>query len=158
MSNVDYDLLLSQVRALLQGETDALAATSNFVALLFTALDDFNWVGVYVLRADELVLGPFQGKPACAHIPIDKGVCGVAASTRKTQRVADVHEFPGHIVCDADSRSELVVPLKVGAELIGVLDIDSPSHARFTDADQQGIERLCAAFCELLPNGDGRFI
>jgi GAF domain-containing protein len=158
MSNVDYDLLQSQLRALLAGETDALAATSNFVALLFTALDDVNWLGVYVLRADELVLGPFQGKPACVHIPIGKGVCGVAASTRSTQRVADVHEFPGHIVCDADSRSELVVPLQVDADLIGVLDIDSPSLARFTDADQRGIEQLCAAFCELLPNGNERFI
>ena len=158
MSNVDYDLLQSQLHALLADESDALAATSNFVALLFTALDDVNWLGVYVLRADELVLGPFQGKPACVHIPIGKGVCGVAASTRSTQRVDDVHDFPGHIVCDADSRSELVVPLQVAAELIGVLDIDSPSLARFTDTDQRGIEQLCAAFCELLPNGKERFI
>ena len=158
MSNVDYDLMQSQLRGLLAGETDALAVTSNFVALLFTALDDVNWLGVYVLRGDELVLGPFQGKPACVHIPVGSGVCGVAAGTGKTQRIADVHEFPGHIVCDADSRSELVVPLQLGAELIGVLDIDSPSLARFTDADQRGIERLCAAFCELLPKGDERFI
>ena len=158
MSTVDYALLRSQLLALLAGETDALAATSNFVALLFTALDDVNWLGVYVLRGDELVLGPFQGKPACVHIPIGTGVCGVAASTLKTQRVADVNEFPGHIVCDADSRSELVVPLQAGGELIGVLDIDSPMPARFTDADQWGIEQLCAAFCELLPDGSARFI
>ena len=158
MSNVDYDLLRSQLRGLLAGETDALAATSNFVALLFTALDGVNWLGVYVLRADELVLGPFQGKPACVHIPIGKGVCGVAASTGKTQRVADVHDFPGHIVCDVESRSELVVPLRVDAELIGVLDIDSPSLARFTETDQRGIEQLCAAFCQLLPRGNERFI
>ena len=158
MSNVDYDLLQSQLRALLSGETDTLAATSNFVALLFTALADINWLGVYALRADELVLGPFQGKPACAHIPIGNGVCGVAASTRRTQRVADVHEFPGHIICDADSRSELVVPLQVDGELIGVLDIDSPSTARFSNADQHGIEQLCAAFCDMLPHGNGRFI
>jgi GAF domain-containing protein len=158
MSNVDYELLRAQLRALLAGETDALAATSNFVALLFTALDDVNWLGVYVLRAEELVLGPFQGKPACVHIPVGNGVCGIAASTGRTQRVANVHEFPGHIVCDADSRSELVVPLKVDAELIGVLDIDSPSLARFSESDQQGIEQLCAAFCELLPRGNERFI
>ena len=111
MSSVDYDLLQSQLHGLLDGETDALAATSNFVALLFTAIDDVNWLGVYVLRGDELVLGPFQGKPACVHIPVGNGVCGVAAATGITQRVADVHEFPGHIVCDAHSRSELVVPL-----------------------------------------------
>ena len=158
MSDVDYDLLQSQLRALLDGETDALAATCNFVALLFTALHDVNWLGVYVLRDSELVLGPFQGKPACVRIPTGKGVCGVAASTRKTQRVANVGEFPGHIVCDADSRSELVVPLLVDGKLIGVLDIDSPKLARFAVADQQGIEQLCAVFCELLPSGDGRFI
>ena len=158
MSNIDFELLQSQLRALLDGETDALAATSNFVATLFAALDDVNWLGVYVLRGDELVLGPFQGKPACARIPVGSGVCGVAASTRTTQRVADVHEFPGHIVCDADSRSELVVPLEIDAALIGVLDIDSPSPARFTDIDQLGIEQLCAVFCEWLPRGNGRFI
>ena len=158
MSNHDYDLLQSQLRALLTDETDALAATSNFVALLFTTLGDINWLGVYVLRGHELVLGPFQGKPACVHIPIGKGVCGVAASERTSQLVADVHEFPGHIVCDTDSRSELVVPLLVDDELIGVLDIDSPSLARFADADQRGVEQLCDVFCELLPRANGRFI
>jgi len=158
MSDLDYDLLQSQLRTLLTGETDALAATSNFVALLFTTLDDVNWLGVYVLRGHELVLGPFQGKPACVHIPVGKGVCGVAASARTTQLVADVHEFPGHIVCDTDSRSELVVPLLVDDELIGVLDIDSPSLARFTDADQRGVEQLCTVFCDLLPRASGLFI
>ena len=158
MTDTDYELLNSQLRALLAGEPDKLAATSNFVALLFTALGDVNWLGVYVLRGEELVLGPFQGRPACVRIPVGSGVCGVAASTRSTQRVADVHEFPGHIVCDADSRSELVVPLLVAGSLIGVLDIDSPSLARFSAADQRGVEKLCATFGALLDNGDGRFI
>ena len=145
----DYTLLDSQARALLQDEPDPLAATANFVALLNDALADVNWLGVYVLRGDELVLGPFQGKPACVHIPVGDGVCGTAARSRKTQRVDDVHQFPGHIVCDADSRSELVVPLIAGNELLGVLDIDSPSLSRFSADDQEGIERLCRTFCEL---------
>ena len=145
----DYALLDSQVRALLQDETDALAATANFVALLNDALADVNWLGIYVLRGDELVLGPFQGKPACVRIALGDGVCGKAASSLETQRVEDVHAFPGHIVCDADSRSELVVPLMVRGNLIGVLDIDSPSLARFSEADQAGIEKICKTFCEL---------
>ena len=149
MSDVRYDLLDSQLRALIGDETDALAATSNFVALLFNALADVNWLGVYVLRDGALALGPFQGKPACVHIALGDGVCGAAARARETQRVDDVHAFPGHIVCDPDSRSELVVPLVVGNELIGVLDIDSPLTARFNAADQAGIETLCATFCEL---------
>ncbi|NNF40988.1 MAG: GAF domain-containing protein [Woeseiaceae bacterium] len=158
MTDTDYELLDSQLRAMLADETDKLAATSNFVALLFTALDDVNWLGVYVLRGDELVLGPFQGKPACVRIPLGNGVCGIAASSVKTQRVADVHEFPGHIVCDADSRSELVVPLIAASGLLGVLDIDSPSLARFSTDDQLGVEKLCASFCALLDNSDRRFI
>jgi len=101
-----------------------------------------------VLRGDELVLGPFQGKPACVRIPIGSGVCGTAAATRETQRIADVHAFPGHIVCDADSRSEIVVPLTVHDRLVGVLDIDSPSVDRFSETDQAGIELLCNAYCE----------
>ncbi len=145
----DYGLLNSQLVALLDGETDALASASNFVGLLYNALDGVNWLGIYVLRGDELVLGPFQGKPACVHIALGDGVCGTAASSLETQRVEDVHAFPGHIVCDADSRSELVVPLIVDGELIGVLDIDSPSLARFSEADQAGIERMCRTFCEL---------
>jgi len=145
----DYDLINSQVAALLDGEPDALAAASNFVALLYNALEDVNWLGIYVLRGEELVLGPFQGKPACVHIVLGDGVCGAAASSLETQRVEDVHAFPGHIVCDADSRSELVVPLIVNDELVGVLDIDSPSLARFSEADQLGIETTCRTFCEL---------
>jgi len=145
----DYDLLESQAAALLRDEADALASTANFVALLYNALDDVNWLGIYVLRGDELVLGPFQGRPACVHIAVGSGVCGTAAATLETQRVADVHAFPGHIVCDAASRSEIVVPLVIDGALVGVLDIDSPSLERFSADDQAGIERLCAAFCSL---------
>lgn len=158
MTDTDYEMLNSQVHAVLAGETDKLAVTSNFVALLFAALGNVNWLGIYVLRGEELVLGPFQGRPACVRISVGNGVCGVAASTRNTQRVADVHEFPGHIVCDADSRSELVVPLLVDGNLIGVLDIDSPSLARFSERDQRGVEKLCATFCALLDDGDEGFI
>ena len=153
----DYALLNSQADALLRDEPDALASASNFVALLYNALDDINWLGIYVLRGDELVLGPFQGQPACVHIAIGKGVCGTAAETLETQRVLDVHEFPGHIVCDAASRSEIVVPLIVDGRLVGVLDIDSPSIDRFSPDDQTGIERLCESFCAL-QSGRDRFI
>ena len=152
MSDPDYKLLRSQLLALLDGESDPLANTSNFVALLNSALDEVNWLGVYVLRDDELVLGPFQGLPACVRIPMGNGVCGTAAQKRESIRVRDVHEFPGHIVCDAASRSELVVPLFIDEELIGVLDIDSPSLDRFSAADQAGIEDLCEAFCSLQKN------
>jgi len=145
----NYDLLESQAVALLRDETDALASAANFVALLYNALDDVNWLGIYVLRGDELVLGPFQGQPACVHIAVGSGVCGAAAASLETQRVADVHAFPGHIVCDAASRSEIVVPLVIDGALVGVLDIDSPSLERFSADDQVGIERLCAAFCSL---------
>ncbi len=149
MSNLDYALLNSQLRALLANETDALASASNFVALLYNAMDSVNWLGIYVLRGDELVLGPFQGKPACVRLPVGTGVCGTAAATLKTQRVADVHQFAGHIACDADSRSEIVVPLITNGDLIGVLDIDSPIADRFSAIDQQGVESLCDTFCEL---------
>ncbi len=157
MTSQDYKSLNSQLRALLEGEADALAATSNFVALLYNAMADINWLGVYVLRKDELVLGPFQGKPACAHIALGDGVCGTAAATRLTQRIDDVHSFPGHIVCDADSRSELVVPLLVAGDMLGVLDIDSPSLARFSESDHRGVEELCATFCQIQQTR-GRFI
>ena len=149
MNKTDYKLLDSQLRVLLENEPDALAATSNFVGLLYNAIDNINWLGIYVLRGDELVLGPFQGKPACVHIALDEGVCGAAASTLQTQRVADVHAFPGHITCDPDSRSELVVPLIVNGGLIGVLDIDSPEPGRFLEPDQAGVEKLCRSFCAL---------
>ncbi len=157
MSVPDYKLLASQTRALIADEADALASAANFVGLLYNAIADINWLGIYVLRGDELVLGPFQGPPACVHIAIGDGVCGTAAATGKTQRVADVHAFPGHIVCDAESRSEIVVPLLVNNTLIGVLDIDSPLLDRFSDDDQQGIEQLCRTYCEFQA-GRKRFI
>ncbi len=149
MTATDYELLDGQLRALISDEPDALASAANFVALLYNALDDVNWLGIYVLRRDELVLGPFQGQPACTHIALGSGVCGTAAAERKTRRVADVHAFPGHIVCDVASRSEIVVPLLDGDTLTGVLDIDSPSLGRFSEADQAGVEKLCATYCSL---------
>jgi len=156
MTDTNYASLGRQLDALLEGEIDALANTSNFVALLWNELQDINWLGVYVLRGDELVLGPFQGKPACVRIPVGNGVCGTAAATLATQRVADVHEFPGHIACDAASESELVVPLLVAGSLVGVLDIDSPRVGRFSAEDQAGVEDLCTRFCATLEGG--RFI
>lgn len=149
MTEADSKLLGSQLQALIADEDDALANAANFVALLHHALADINWLGIYVLRGNELVLGPFQGLPACVRIPLGNGVCGTAASTATTQRVADVHAFPGHIACDPLSRSELVVPLLIDNKLVGVLDIDSPSLSRFTESDQVMVEQLCAKFTEL---------
>ncbi|MEE8427165.1 MAG: GAF domain-containing protein [Woeseiaceae bacterium] len=157
MTDPDYTFLDSQLRALLAGEHDALANAANFVALLYHALDDINWLGIYVLRDGELVLGPFQGNTACVRISIGSGVCGAAAATLETQRVADVHAFPGHIACDAASRSEIVVPLLIDDKLVGVLDIDSPSIDRFGAGDQAGIEGLCETYCRL-HSGHERFI
>lgn len=148
MDSSDYESLKAQLQALLFGEPDALANASNFVGLMFNALDNVNWLGIYVMRDDELVLGPFQGNPACVRIPIGKGVCGTAAATHDTQRVANVHEFPGHIPCDEASQSEIVVPLIIDGVLVGVLDIDSPTIDRFSAVDQNGIELMCNAFCE----------
>ena len=154
MSDTDYELLNSQLRALIADESDVLANASNFIALTFNAMENVNWLGIYVLRGDELVLGPFQGKAACVRIALGSGVCGTAAATLETQRVADVHAFDGHIACDADSRSELVVPLVHNGKLIGVLDIDSPLVNRFSYDDQLGVEKLCASFVAAL--GDGK--
>ncbi len=139
----DYSLLASQLDALTDGESDALANASNAAALLYNNLDDINWVGFYVLRGDELVLGPFQGNTACVRIGMGKGVCGTAAATRATQRVADVHAFDGHIACDAASQSEIVIPLVRDGRLYGVLDIDSPILDRFNEDDQAGLEAFC---------------
>jgi L-methionine (R)-S-oxide reductase len=148
--DADYASLADELNGLLVGEQDLVANAANTAALLFDALPDINWAGFYFLRArdgdSELVVGPFQGKPACVRIPLGKGVCGTAAATRKTVVVRDVHEFPGHIACDAASQSEIVVPLIKGDTLLGVLDIDSPLLARFDDADRRGIERLAAIF------------
>lgn len=144
--DADYASLAEELTGLLTGERDFIANAANTSALLFDALPDINWAGFYFLRNGELVVGPFQGKPACVRIPLGKGVCGTAAANRKTIVVRDVHEFPGHIACDAASQSEIVVPLLKGDELLGVLDIDSPSVGRFDDADRRGIERLANLF------------
>jgi GAF domain-containing protein len=149
--DADYASLADELNGLLAGEQDPVANAANTAALLFDALPDINWAGFYFLRTregleSELVVGPFQGKPACVRIPLGKGVCGTAAATRKTVVVRDVHEFPGHIACDAASQSEIVVPLIKGDTLLGVLDIDSPLLARFDEADRRGIERLAAIF------------
>ena len=144
--DADYASLAEELNSLLAGEPDFIANAANTSALLFDALPDINWAGFYFLRNGELVVGPFQGKPACVRIPLGKGVCGTAAASRKTIVVRDVHEFPGHIACDAASQSEIVVPLLRGDELLGVLDIDSPLVGRFDDADRRGIERLATIF------------
>ncbi|MEC6408873.1 GAF domain-containing protein [Achromobacter xylosoxidans] len=141
-----YAELAKQARALLDGEYDRIANAANLSALAYQALPDLNWVGFYLFDGTELVLGPFQGKPACVRIPLDRGVCGAAASQRQTQLVPDVHAFPGHIACDAASRSEIVVPLVHQGELIGVWDVDSPVPDRFDEDDRQGMEALCAVF------------
>lgn len=141
-----YDTLNRQAQALLAGEDDLVAAMANFSALLNEHLDDLNWVGFYVRREQTLVLGPFQGKVACTRIPWGKGVCGTAAATDTTQRIEDVHQFEGHIACDAASNSEIVVPVRRGGEVVAVLDIDSPSFKRFDEVDQTGLETLVRTF------------
>ncbi|MDV2684748.1 GAF domain-containing protein [Alkalihalophilus lindianensis] len=136
----NYQLVIKQLKALLSGEKDLIANLSNASALLNQFLEDVNWVGFYLYKENELVLGPFQGLPACVRIPVGRGVCGTAAEKVQTMRIEDVQAFPGHIACDAASRSEIVIPLKKNGELIGVLDIDSPSLNRFTSEDQIHLE------------------
>ncbi len=145
-----YGQLLAQVRGLLHGERDRIANAANLSALVYHALPSLNWAGFYFYDGTELVVGPFQGLPACVRIPLDKGVCGAAARTGQTQRVADVHAFPGHIACDSASRSELVVPLFDGDSLIGVFDLDSPEPDRFDADDPAGLEAIAAAFVQSL--------
>ncbi|MFC9542271.1 GAF domain-containing protein [Lysinibacillus sp. NPDC056959] len=135
-----YNTLAKQLDALLTGESDRIANLSNASALLNQFLPNINWVGFYVLQGEQLVLGPFQGLPACVRIPIGRGVCGTAVSKEETMVVKDVHDFPGHIACDAASQSEIVIPLKKEGEVIGVLDIDSPIVNRFSKEDQDGLE------------------
>jgi L-methionine (R)-S-oxide reductase len=142
----DYARLAQELAALLAGERDLIANAANTAALLFEALPEVNWAGFYFLKQGELVVGPFQGKPACVRIALGQGVCGTAASERRTLLVADVHQFPGHIACDAASRSEIVVPLVQGPTLLGVLDIDSPRPHRFDGEDARGVEALAAVF------------
>ncbi|MEH6415759.1 GAF domain-containing protein [Pseudomonas sp. CGJS7] len=145
-----YAQLVEQARALLDGESDRIANAANLSALVNQSLPELNWVGFYFYDGRELVVGPFQGLPACVRIPLDKGVCGAAASSRQTQRVADVHEFPGHIACDAASRSEVVVPLLRDGQLLGVFDLDSPVPSRFDADDQAGLEALARVYVESL--------
>jgi GAF domain-containing protein len=137
-----YDQLASQLSSLLADERDLIANAANFSSLIFHSLPDLNWAGFYFLKNDELVLGPFQGRPACVRIGMGKGVCGTAAQSRATTIVPDVHEFPGHIACDSASNSEIVLPLMKGEQLIGVLDLDSPIRGRFDDEDAAGLETL----------------
>jgi L-methionine (R)-S-oxide reductase len=139
-----YAQLVRELHALIAGETDAIANLANAAALLYHSLPDLNWAGFYLLRGAELVVGPFQGKPACVRIALGKGVCGTAAARRATVIVPNVHEFAGHIACDSASNSEIVVPMLRDAQLIGVLDIDSPKLARFDELDQAGLEEFVA--------------
>lgn len=145
-----YQRLAQQADALMAEESHLIANLANLSALLFMELEDINWVGFYLYENDELVLGPFQGQPACIRIPVGRGVCGTAASTLQTQLVTDVHDFPGHIACDAASNSEVVVPIVVNDKLIGVLDIDSPSIGRFDNDDLVGAELLVSQLVKRL--------
>ena len=145
-----YGELIGAADALTANEPDGIANMANLAALLWEALPDLNWAGFYRNVAGELVLGPFQGRPACIRIPFGKGVCGAAAASREPRCVADVHAFPGHIACDSASNSELVVPIVRDGELIAVLDLDSPNHARFTEEDEAGCIRLCAILARAL--------
>ncbi len=145
-----YPMIKEQLAAMTEGICDTVANLSNASALLNLALKNINWAGFYLRKEDRLILGPFQGKPACVEIPWGKGVCGTAAETGKVQRVEDVHTFPGHIACDCDSRSEIVLPLRKNGEVVGVLDIDSPLPGRFTPEDERGLELLVPILEELL--------
>ena len=139
-----YDLLLAQVRSVLEGERDWLANLAQFSALVYQSVPHLNWAGFYMARGQELVVGPFQGKVACVRIPFTRGVCGACASTRRIQLVEDVHAFPGHIACDSASNSELVLPVLVGDRLVAVFDLDSPLAARFDAEDSRGFEAAVA--------------
>lgn len=137
-----YDELAQEVEAILAGETDMIANLANVASLVWNKLPSVNWAGFYLLKDDELVLGPFMGKPACVRIPVGRGVCGAAAKTRFPQLVDDVHQFEGHIACDAASNSEIVIPVIVNDELVGVLDLDSPEIARFDKTDLEGLQSV----------------
>ncbi|QCM13001.1 GAF domain-containing protein [Agrobacterium tumefaciens] len=141
-----YRELAQQLQGLFAGETDMIANAANMSALIYQTMPDLNWTGVYLLKGEQLVLGPFQGKPACVRIPVGRGVCGTAVERKSSILVEDVHAFPGHIACDAASRSELVVPIFRGSETIGVIDLDSPLPSRFDTDDQAGMERLAEIF------------
>lgn len=142
MTNTDYATILQQISALTHGESDLIANMANISAVLFNNMHDINWAGFYLYKHQTLVLGPFQGNPACIRIPMGKGVCGVAAETKIVQIVEDVHRFEGHIACDAASNSEIVIPIVKNNVLIGVLDIDSPVFNRFTDVDEKALSAI----------------
>ena len=146
----DRNDLAAQAAALVSGQQDIIANAANLSSLLFYALNEVNWVGFYFLKGSNLVVGPFQGRPACVTIPMGKGVCGTAAETRKTLRVADVNTFEGHVACDVDSRSEIVLPLVRNGELIGVLDLDSPVKNRFDENDEQLLQKITDIFIHSL--------
>ena len=150
---MNYPMLCGELRSLTEGIPYGIANLSNAAALLWQHLDRVNWAGFYLLSGERLILGPFQGKPACIVIPVGKGVCGTAVQEGRTQLVYDVHQFPGHIACDSASNSEIVIPLRQNGKLIGVLDIDSPETGRFSEEDREGLEAFAAALCEavLLP-------
>ena len=148
--SAQYASLLEQAQALISGEPNHIANAANLSALVMASLPELNWAGFYFYDGHELVLGPFQGKPACLRIALDRGVCGAAASTRQIQLVPDVHAFPGHIACDAASRAEIVVPLIHAGLLLGVWDVDSPVAGRFDEEDQRGMQALCDLFLQTL--------
>lgn len=150
MKEKHYTQLLSQVKSLIEGEPDLIANLANVSALLFNGLDDVNWAGFYLYKDDQLVLGPFQGQPACIRIPLGKGVCGTAAATKTVQRIDDVHTFDGHIACDAASNSEIVIPIVIHNKLVGVLDIDSPIYSRFDEQDEQGLMAIVELFQQVM--------
>lgn len=148
--NERYQTLLAQLSSLLEGEHDMIANMANASALLFSSLPDLNWAGFYLYKNNELILGPFQGKVACMHIPLDKGVCGACARTLQIQRVDDVHAFPDHIACDCASNSEIVLPIIKEDTLLGVLDIDSPQYARFHEDDEHFLKDFCKILTDSL--------
>lgn len=150
MSYSPTGTLVEQARALVHGEPDVIANMANISALLFNQLDDVNWAGFYLYKEDQLVLGPFQGLPACIRIPMGRGVCGTAAQTQQIQRIADVHAFEGHIACDAASNSEIVLPIVKNGKLVGVLDIDSPLHDRFSAEDQEVLTSIVAILVDAI--------
>ncbi len=139
---IDYKLISAQLKSLAEDDHNYIPLLSNASALIYDSLPDLNWAGFYLVKNDQLVLGPFQGKVACIHIAKGRGVCGTAWASDETQMIADVHQFPGHIACDSASNSEIVIPIhnKISGDIVGVLDIDSPSLSRFTDADKEGLE------------------
>ncbi|EGR4286308.1 GAF domain-containing protein [Vibrio cholerae] len=150
MNLEQYQRLTKQAVALLEGETNLIANLANLSALLNMELTELNWVGFYLMQENELVLGPFQGKPACVRIPVGRGVCGTAVAENKVQRVYDVHQFEGHIACDAASNSEIVIPFSINGKVAGVLDIDSPNIGRFSEIDEQGLTDLMSEVEKLL--------